>query len=225
MNGPVQRLRVAAGHVATLVAAVSALEPLRSPEIACDVDVTAPRPDGRPGWARLRCRHGLRGDRVASTATVGGVVEVATYSVEHWQAELARAATVPLPGDAPPPPHDRVDVPLEVLLAAGEAVRSGRADVLDELVRRAAVQDPGGLRDQLVGLHTAAAGRLVATVATRESASPRLGWVSWVLFADGWRSLTTLRAEGRPMVRVARATPPDLGAQVAALVTRVRGRS
>jgi hypothetical protein len=224
VRGRVKRLRVAAGDVAALVAADTALEPLRSPEIACDVDVTAPRPDGRPGWARLRCRHGLRGDRVASTATAGGTVEVAAYAVEHWQTELARAATVPLPEGGPRPPDDRVDMPLEVLLAAGEAVRSGRADVLDELVRRARAQDPGGLRDQLVRLHTAAAGRLVATVATRGSATPRLGWVSWVLFADGWRSLTPLRQEGRPIVHVAPATPLELGAQVAALVTRVQGR-
>ena len=223
MKGPVRRLRVAAGDVAALVAADTALGPLRFPEIACDVDVTAPRPDGRPGWARLRCRHGLRGDRVASTATAGGAVEVAAFPVEHWQAELARAATVPLPEVALPPPGERVEVPLEVLLAAGEAVRSGRADVLDELVRRAAADDPSGLRDQLVRLHTASTGRLLATVATRGS-TPRLGWVSWLLFADGWRSLTAIRQEGRPTVRLARVTPLDLGTQVAALVTLVRGR-
>ena len=79
------------------------LEPLRSPEIACDVEVTAPRPDGEPGRARLRCRQGLRGDRVASTAWAGGEVEVAAYGVEHWQTELARAAYVRLAAGAPSP--------------------------------------------------------------------------------------------------------------------------
>jgi hypothetical protein len=220
----VRRLRVAPGDVARLVATAPDLEPLRSPELACDVDVTVPRPDGRPGWARLRCRHGLRGARVASTAWAGGAVEVAAYAVNHWQTELARAATVPVPADAPPPPDATLDVPLEVLLAAGEAVRSGRGDVLDELVRRAEAEDPAALRGQLVRLHTAGVGRLVATVASRDDGRPGVGWVSWLLFADGWRSLTPVRRDGRPTVHLAPATPRDLGAQVAALVTLVRGR-
>ena len=80
------------------------------------------------------------------------------------------------------------------------------------------------LRGQLVRLHTAGVGRLVATVASRDDGGPRVGWVSWLLFADGWRSLTPVRRDGRPTVRLAPATPLDLGAQVAALVTLVRGR-
>ena len=219
-----KRLRLAPPVVADLVATDPHLEPLRSPQVACDVDVTVARPDGTPGWARLRCRHGLRGDRVASTAWAGGDVEVAAYAVADWQTELARAATVPAPPDAPPPPDDRLDVPLDVLLGAGDAVRSGRRDVLDELVRRADAEHPDAVRDQLVRLHTASTGRLLATVATRDSGRPRVGWVSWLLFADGWRSLTPVRLEGRPTVRLAPATPLDLGAQVAALVTLVRGR-
>ena len=111
-----------------------------------------------------------------------------------------------------------------MLLAAGEAVRSGRGDVLDELVRRADADDPAALRGQLVRLHTAGVGRLVATVASRDDDGPRVGWVSWLLFADGWRSLTPVRRAGRPTVHLAPATPRDLGAQVAALVTLVRGR-
>ena len=219
-----RRLTVAAADVAGLVAAAPDLEPLRSPELACGVDVTVPRPDGRPGWARLRCRHGLRGDRVASTSSAGGAVEVAAYAVGRWQTELARAATVPVPADTPPPPDAMLDVPLEVLLAAGEAVRSGRGDVLDELGRRAGAEDPAALRGQLVRLHTAGVGRLTATVASRDDGGPRVGWVSWLLFADGWRSLTPVRRAGRPTVHLARATPLDLGAQVAGLVTLVRGR-
>ena len=225
VNRPVRRLRVSPRDVAALVAADPDLEPLRSPEVACDVEVSAPRPDGGPGRAWLRCRHGLRGDRVASTAWAGGDVEVAAYGLEHWQAELARAATVPPSTQAaPPPPDEQVDVPLEVLLGAGEALRSGRADVLDELVRRAEDPDPPALREQLARLHTAATGRLLSIVGTHGSGTPRLGWVSWLLFADGWRSLTPVRREGRPVVRLARATPSDLGRQMAALVTLVRGR-
>jgi hypothetical protein len=224
VRGSVKRLQVAPAEVAALVAAAPDLEPLRSPELVCGIDVTVPRPDGRPGWARLRCRHGLRGDRIASTASAGGAVEVAAYAVEHWQTELARAATVPLPADAPPPPDATVDVPLEVLLGAGEAVRSARPDVLDELVRRARSEDPAALRGQLVRLHTAGVGRLAATVATRDHGNQCVGWVSWLLFADGWRSLNAVRRDGRPAVHLAPSSPLDLGAHVAALVTRARGR-
>jgi hypothetical protein len=94
------RRRVPASAVERLVATDPLYAPLRTPEIACDVEVVAPRPGGEPGRARLVCRHGLRDDRVASTAWGGGLVEVAAYGVEHWQTELARAADVPRPADA-----------------------------------------------------------------------------------------------------------------------------
>jgi hypothetical protein len=96
--------------------------------------------------------------------------------------------------------------------------------VLDELVRRCEVPDPGELRERLVRLHTAVAGRLLATVAAREGGRARAGWVSWLLYADGWRELVPARVDGRPVVRVEPVTPLDLGARVAALVTAVRGR-
>ena len=71
-------------------------------------------------------------------------------------------------------------------------------------------------------------GRLLATVvAARESSSglgARAGWVSWLLFADGWRALTPTRVAGRPSVRVDAVEPSRLGAEVARLVSVVRGR-
>jgi hypothetical protein len=77
-------------------------------------------------------------------------------------------------------------VPLDVLLGAGEALRSHRPDVLDELVRRATPDDPATLREQLARLHTAVVGRLLAVVAVRGSGPRAAGWVSWLLFGDGW---------------------------------------
>ncbi len=219
------RRRVAVEQVPRLVATDPALRPLRAAEVSCDVDVTVARPDGGPGWATLQCRHGLLGDRVASTAWAGGDVEVAAYAVEHWQAELSRVVTVPVPPAAPPPPDDRFEVPLDVLLGAGEAMRTNRPDILDELVRRAASDDPARLRERLVRLNLALVGRLVATVAHRSGGTSRVGWVSWLLFGDGWRSLTPSRCDGQPAVEVERVTPLDLGVHVAALATRVRGRS
>jgi hypothetical protein len=220
---PLRRV-VEARWVEGLVDADPRLEPLRKPEVVVEVEVTAARPDGRPGWARLRCRHALRGDRVASTAWAGGRVELAAFGVEHWQTELARAATVPSTTGATEPPDEWAEVPLDVLLGAGEAIRTGRPDVLDELVRRAGSTDPAGLRAQLVRLHTSVAGRLLATVARRSGGTARAGWTSWLLLGDQWRTLTPARHDGRPVVRLVPATPRRLGAEVASLVTLVQGR-
>jgi hypothetical protein len=221
------RLRVAETEAMRLVAVHPALTPVRSPEVAVDVDVSVVRPGSPRGWAQLHSRHGLRGDRVAAVSSAGGQVEVAWFGVEHWQTELARAAKVPLPAAAPPGPYpgDGVAIALEELLAAGEAIRTHRADVLDELARRADGPDPVAVRDQLVVLHTATVGRLLATASAREDRTLRTGCVSWLLFADGWRALTPCRRDGRHAVRVRRAVPLDLGEQVAALVTNVRGGS
>ncbi|MEO6513020.1 MAG: hypothetical protein ABIO16_18625 [Nocardioides sp.] len=156
------RRRVPPAAVELLVGTDPLLAPLCAPEITCDVEVTAPRPDGEPGRARLVCRHSLLGDRVASAAWGGGLVEVATYGIEHWQTELARAADVPHPADA------------------------------------------------------AGTGRLTATVCTRADGTTRVGWVTWLLVADGWRKLTP--------AGLAPVSPMDLGAEVAALVALVRGR-
>jgi len=129
------------------------------------------------------------------------------------------------PPDAPHPPDGEVEVPLDLLLAAGEALRSHRPDVLDELVRRASADDPERLRQQLVLLHDAMVGRLLAVVSARGAHGARAAWVSWLLFGDGWRSLTPARRDGRPVVRLSAVGPWELGRQVAAQVALVRGVS
>jgi hypothetical protein len=114
-----------------------------------------------------------------------------------------------------------MEVPFDVLLGAGEALRTHRPDVLDELVRRAAPTDPTRWRDQLVRLHTAVVGRLLAVVAAEGAGGARAGWVSWLLFGDGWRSLTPVRRDGVPVVLLSPVSPSDLGAQVASQVALV----
>jgi hypothetical protein len=62
------------------------------------------------------------------------------------------------------------------------------------------------------------AGRLRVTVAGRRG----VGWVSWVLYADGWRELTPYVERGVPMVRVRTVGPGDLGPRVTRLATGAR---
>jgi hypothetical protein len=106
--------------------------------------------------------------------------------------------------------------------------------VLDELARRAvgvartsaSELDAGEVRTQLVRLHRGVLGRLLATVAAGQAgAGVRVGWVSWLLFGDGWRALTPTRVNGRPSVRLDPVGPPGLGPEVARLVSVVRGRA
>ena len=174
------------------------------------------------GWVQVHSSQALRGGLVAAVTRAGPRAEAAVWPVETWASRLAQLADVPVP-DAPPPPPDRdLRVPFDVLLGAGEALRTHRPDVLDELVRRAAATDPTLMRDQLVRLHTAVVGRLLALVAAQDSGAARAGWVSWLLFGDGWRALTPGRRHGRPLVVLSPRRPVDLGSQVAAQVALVR---
>ena len=49
----------------------------------------------------------------------------------------------------------------------------------------------------------------------------KVGWVSWVLFPDGWRALTPHTRDHRARVRVHPVEPLRLGVEVARLVTLV----
>ncbi len=193
-----------------------------SAEVTCIVDVSVRRGERHAGWVQVHSSQALRGGLVAAVTTTGSRAEAALWPVDEWATRLARIADVPLPV-ATPPPGREVDVPLDVLLGTGEALRTNRPDVLDELVRRATPHDPATVREQLVHLHTAVAGRLLAVVAATDTGAARAGWVSWLLFGDGWRSLTPVRRDGRPFVVLSPVGPLDLGAQVAAQVALVRG--
>jgi hypothetical protein len=190
--------------------------------VTCVVDVSVRRDASSTGWVQVHSSQALRGGLVAAVTRAGDRAEAAVWPVEAWASRLAELADVPVP-DAPHPPDREMEVPFDVLLGAGEALRTHRPDVLDELVRRAAQPDPARLRDQLVRLHTAVVGRLLAVVAAEGDGAARAGWVSWLLFGDGWRSLTPVRRDGRPLVLLTSVRPVDLGPQVAAQVALVRG--
>jgi hypothetical protein len=210
-----------------------ALAALLAPNMVVDVDVSARRDDAARGFAQLCSRQGLRSGRVTTLSAAGGAVELAWFDDDHWQTELARAASVCPPVGSPEPPLPRLDLPLDAVLAGGEALRTGRSDVFEELVARSVghARTPDGvlsrpdLHTQLVRLHRSTVGRLRASVAAAHDGTARAGWVSWLLVADGWRSLTPVVLAGERFVRVEPVVSLDLGRQVAALVSAVRSRS
>ena len=178
---------------------------LLAPEVIVDVDVLRAPRRRRPAAARwLHCRQGLavgpghgRSRRPAARSRSRG--STSTTGRPSW----------PAPRPCPRPPARpsrrcrRFDVPLDAVLAGGEALRTGRDDVLDELVDRrwAPPRRPTECRrgptcaPSWSGSHRGTVGRLRASVAAaRRRHRPRVGWVSWVLFADGWRSLTPVVA-------------------------------
>lgn len=169
---------------------------------------------------RLHARHELCDSTVRLVATAGGKVSAARFGVDDWRAQLARSCRVRIPDDAPGPPADRVGLPWDLVVGTGAALAVQRRDLYDELVARADV----GLHESLGRLHRSA-GRLraVGTVPLRT----RIGWVAWVLFADGWHALTPYvdRGPGGPrrMIRLEHRSPEDLTREVvrwAAEVTR-----
>jgi hypothetical protein len=204
------------------------------PEVTCEVGVSVRRPGTGRGWVQVHSRQALRGDVVAAVSSAGGPAQVSWWRTDDWHAQLTRAASVPVPEATARPPSPGVEVPLDVLLAVGEALRTHRGEVLDELVGRAVgvariaarELDPGEVRTELVRLHRGTLGRLLATVAARDGqAHTRVGWVSWLLFADGWRALRPTRVQGRPSVRADPVEPSRLGPEVARLVAVVRGQA
>ena len=162
--------------------------------------------------ARVHARHELAGSTVRAMASAGKTVEETRFDVGDWRAELARACRVPVPDDACGPAPDGVGLPWDLVVGTGAALIGQRHDVYDELVARADV----GLHEPLRRLHRAV-GRLraVGTVPLRG----RIGWVAWMLVADGWCALTPYVDPGpggpRPMIRLEHREPEDLAREVA----------
>ena len=202
---------------------------MTTPEVTCVVDLSVRRGESPGGWVQVRSSQALRGGWVTAVTSAGSRAEVACWAVDEWATRLARFATVPVPeAPVPPPEPDGSRCRSRCCSAPARPSRTHRPDVLDELVRPGGLDRPRRrLRERLVRLHTDVVGRLLAVVASRARSSSRqgrAGWVSWLLFADGWRALTPTRVAGRPSVRVDVVEPSRLGAEVARLVSVVRGR-
>jgi hypothetical protein len=203
-----------------------ALGLLATPTVAVDLDVTI---EG----TRARAWHREADGAVATLATVDGVVfELAWFAASAWAAELGRAAV--LPSDRPvrgTTLTDVIDVPFELLDAAGEAVRTGRSDLLPVLAARhsgSAVDSDGDPLDDvalasiLSALVVDARGRLRALGADVSGEETRLvAVVSWVLLADGWHALRPHRVGDDHRVEVRRVTVDDLAGDLAFVLAGV----
>ncbi|WP_110207779.1 hypothetical protein [Nocardioides daejeonensis] len=204
---------------------VGALGLLATPELAVDLDVVI---DGE----RAHAWHRRGADAVATLATADGVVyELAWFPIDHWPAELGRALNLPSDvehRDSQVP--DRVTLGFELLDAGSEAVRSGRSDLLAAIVGRhldttsdAAGQplDAGVAAQVVSALVTETRGR--ARLLTAPAAQPqRVGVVSLVLLADGWRVLSPRREGDRSLVEVRAVPPEELAALLAPVLAEVQ---
>jgi len=197
---------------------------LGTARLVVDVDVVVLRDDGEE---RFRARHAWCGTdvHVVSSSAPASTVGTSTFDVADWQAELAGACRVTAPCSTSPGPAPGLEVPWDLVLGTGSALRHHRADLYDVLVARAdgAVAASGrplgtdAVHTQIRRLHHAVVGRLrcVGTVPSTR----RVGWVSWLLYPDGWLALTpyvgAVGEGSRVMVRLEPRRPDDLAHEVA----------
>jgi hypothetical protein len=183
---------------------------MSSADLVVDLDLAVRR--GRT-VERRRARHALRGRSVHVLESTQGDVRSRWVDVRAWPAELADACRVSAPDDRAIPPDDGALLPWDLVVGTGAALSADRPDLYAELVAPA----DDRARDQLGRLHRATLGRLRAVGLA--PGRQRIGWVSWVLVPDGWRSLTPCLADRRerprPMVRLERRSPDDLVHEVA----------
>ena len=205
-----------------------ALAVFGAPEGAVDADL-AVRRAGRA--ERLHSWQRWAAGRVTAVSTaLHQTAELGWWPDARWQGELARLASVTRPAELAGAPASWIELPHELLLGAGAALQERRLDLFDELVARDVVHvrvdgEAASLVEaaaQLRLLESGVGGRLQVVVSGLGPGGRVSGWVSWLLYADGWRALEPFVRDGRPMVRVAPRRPLDLGVEVARLVTEVR---
>ena len=200
---------------------------LATPRLALDLDVAA-------GATQVKAWHRQSGGAVASLSTCDGIVfEIAWFPVDQWTVELARVTTVPedLPLTASRVPTV-LDVPYALADAVGEAMRSGRSDLVSILVAQSDGEVRGdggplgeaGTTEALSAVHAESRGRLrILAAEVSEGATSSVGVVSWVLLNDGWHSLTPRHDDGA-RVSVALVEPDDLPTELAPVLAQVSTR-
>ena len=194
----------------------------------------------RRGKVRVRSWHRNLDDWVVCLSTGdGGTFELSWLSAGDWWLELGRAAyvdTSALSGSAADEPlPDVVETPWDLLLATGEAVQRRRFELLDQMASDYSgmtltgdsldtleTADDVDVRRWHEQLETTSHGRLHAAVMGRsERGRPGAGIVEWVLFHDGWRSLTPFKRDGWNMVRIERRSVVDLPRELAVRAAEV----
>ncbi|NPD04706.1 hypothetical protein HN031_08425 [Nocardioides sp. zg-1308] len=203
---------------------VGAVGLLATPRLALDIDVAA-------GTTQVKAWHRQDGGAVASLSTCDGIVfELAWFPVDQWTSELSRVTEVPedMPlSESHVPAH--LDVPYALADTIGEALRSGRSDLVPVLIGQAdgaVLADGDELGDAeaaaaVSAVHTEGRGRLrILAAEVSERATTAVGVVSWVLLRDGWHSLTPRHDDGA-RVAVARVDPDDLPTELAPVLAQV----
>ena len=208
-----------------------------APALAVELELLVSLARGR---VRARSWHRNLDDWVVCLSTGDGeVFELGWLSADDWWLELGRAAHVdtatlrPAPDAGPLP--DVIETPWELLVATGEAVQRRRHELLDQLVGdhtgmtiagagpdTLETADDGDVRRWHEQLERTSRGRLHAAVMGRsERGRPGAGIVEWVLFHDGWRSLTPFTRDGWTMVRIERMGAVDLPRALAVRAAQV----
>jgi hypothetical protein len=200
---------------------------LATPEYAVDVDVAVP-------GVQVKAWHRATGEAVATLATCDGLVfELAWFHPSVWPTELSRVGVLPedLPVRESKVPAT-LELPYELADAAVEAASAQRGDLLPVLVAQhsgAVVADGRALTDGeavavLQALSSEAQGRLRALVADLTvQPTTVVGVRSWVMLADGWR---TLRPHGHgetAKVELRAVAPSELAADLAPVLAGLGG--
>jgi hypothetical protein len=228
LHDPAETLRrrgllTGAGLDAGLAGAVGLLA---TPRLALDIDVAA-------AGSQVKAWHRQADGAVATLATCDGIVfELAWFRADQWPGELARVAAIPDDvdlGDSAVPAT--VDVPFQLVDAIGEALRSGRADLVPVLMEHhgEGVRDADGIpiadadgATAVAAVHTEGRGRLrVLAAQVTDGATTSVGVASWVLLADGWHSLAPHQEDSGPRVTVRRVDPDDLATELAPVLAQV----
>lgn len=203
---------------------VGAVGLLATPRLALDIDVAA-------GATQVKAWHRHSEGAVASLSTCDGIVfELAWFPAAQWTVELARVTAVPedmpLGGSHVP---TLLDVPYALADAIGEALRSGRSDLVPVLIGQAEGQvladgEALGAAEAAAAVsavHAESRGRLrILAAEVSERATTAVGVVSWVLLRDGWHSLTPRHDDGA-RVAVRRVDPDDLPTELAPVLAQV----
>lgn len=208
-----------------------------SPALAVELEMLVSLARGR---VRVRSWHRNLDDWVVCLSTADGATfELSWLSADDWWLELGRAAWVDTrtlaTASTDEPLPEVVETSWDLLLATGEAVQRRRFELLDQMVSdytgmtlagpdldSLETADDSDVRRWHEQLESASRGRLHAAVMGRsDRGRPGAGIVEWVLFHDGWRSLTPFRRDGWNMVRIERQEPTDLPRALAVLAAEV----